>query len=94
MRSHMHKRVDARDVLQPKPERDQRMARRQRRIVIVGAPLRCAAAIRRQGDNDIAELLRAEAEGAVAQIGIGFRARPKLLAVAPTAAGGRRESNV
>ena len=39
MRAHVHERIDLRHVLQPQPEGDQRMARRQHRIVIIGAPL-------------------------------------------------------
>ncbi len=40
VRAHMHQRIGLRHVLQPQAERDQRMPRRQRRIVIVGAALR------------------------------------------------------
>ena len=76
MRAHVHERVDLRDVLQPQAERDQRMARRQWRIVIIGAPLRGAAAIGRQRDQELAEFFRAEAERAVAHIGIVRRLAP------------------
>ena len=82
VRAHMHERIGLRDVLQPKPERDQRVPRRQRRIVIVGAPFRRAAAIGRQGDDHIAELLCAEAKRAIADIGIVRQARPRLRAAA------------
>ena len=77
VRAHMHERIDTRDVLQPQPEGDQRVARRQRRIVIIGAPLRGAAAIGRQRHKDIAEPLRAETEGAVVHIGIARPDRPR-----------------
>ena len=40
VRAHVHERIGLRHVLQPQPERDQRVARRQRRIVIIGAALR------------------------------------------------------
>ena len=52
------------------------MARRQRRIVIGGAPVRGAPAIGWQCHEHIAELGDAEAEGAVADIGIGFGLAP------------------
>ncbi len=54
------------------------MARRQRGIVIVGAPLARTAAIGRQRDGDVAETPRAEAEGASAQVGIVGRLAPGL----------------
>ena len=78
VRAHVHERIGLRHVLQPQAERDQRMARRQRRIVIIGAPLRRAAAIGRQRDQKLAEFLRAETEGAVAHIGIVRRLAPGL----------------
>ena len=67
------------DVAQPEPEGEQGMARRQRRIVIGGAPVGDAPAIGRQRHEQIAELRRAEAEGAVADIGIGFRRAPRVM---------------
>ena len=39
VRAHMHDGIGTGDVPQPQPEGEQRMARRQRRIVIVGAPV-------------------------------------------------------
>ena len=55
------------------------MARRQRRIVIGGAPVGDAPAIGRQRNQQIAELRRTEAEGAVADIGIGFGRAPRVM---------------
>ena len=78
VRAHVNERVDLRDVLQPQAEGDQRMPRRQRRIVIIGAALRRAAAVRRQRDHNVAEGLRAETERAVAHIGIVCRLAPSL----------------
>ena len=71
MRAHVDQRIDLGHVSQPQAESEQRMARRQRRIVIVGAPLARAAAIGRKRDQNIAEAARAEPERAVAQVGIG-----------------------
>ena len=76
MGAHMHERVDLRHVLQPKAKGDQRMPRWQKRIVIVGAPLRGAAAIGRQRHPKLAEFLRAETEAAVAHIWIVGRLAP------------------
>ena len=70
MRAHVDQRVDLRRVLQPEPERDQRVARRQRGIVIVGAPLAGASAVGRQRDQNVAEGARAETKCAVAHIRI------------------------
>ena len=63
------------------------MARRQRRIVIVGAPVGDAPAIGRQRNQQIAELRGAEAEGAVADIGIGFGRAPGVMDGFATSAG-------
>ncbi len=77
MGTHVHERVDLRDLAQPQPEGEQRMARRQRGIVIVGAPLARAAAIGRQRDGDVAEPAGAEPERAVAHVGIVRPVRPR-----------------
>ena len=58
----MDDRVDAERLLQPEPEGEQRMARRQRRVVIVGAAVGRAAAIGGEGDGDVAEGRSAEGE--------------------------------
>ncbi len=47
VRAHMHERIGLCDMLQPQPEGDQRVPRRQRRIVIIGAALRGTSAIGR-----------------------------------------------
>ena len=73
----MHDGIGLGDVPQPQTEGEQRMARRQRRIVIGGAPVGDAPAIGRQRHEHIAELRGAEAEGAVADIGIGFGLAPR-----------------
>ena len=44
--------------------------------MIIGAAVGVAATIRRQGDDDVAEYPRAEAEGPVAQIRIAFGRTP------------------
>ncbi len=78
VRAHVNERIGLRHVLQPQPEGDQRVTRRQQRIVIIGAPFRGAAAIGRQRDQDLAEFSRAESEGAVAHVGIVGRLAPGL----------------
>ena len=50
VRPHVHQCIGLGYVLKPQPESDQRVTRRQLRIVIVGPPLRGAPAIRRQRD--------------------------------------------
>ena len=72
----MHDGVGLRDMAQPQTEGDERMARRQRRIVIGGAPVGNAPAIGWQCREHIPELGGAEAEDAVADIRIGFGLAP------------------
>ena len=79
VRAHMHDGIGIGDVPQPETEGEQGMARRQRRIVIGGAPVGDAPAIGRQRHQQIAELRCAEAEGAVADIGIGFGRAPRVI---------------
>ena len=55
MRADMDQRMAAEALPQPQAEGDERVARRQRRIVIVGAAVGGTAAIRRERDGDIAE---------------------------------------
>ena len=71
MRAHVNERVGLRDVPQPQAEGDQRMPRRQNRIVIIGAPFRGPSAIGRQRHQNIAECFRAKMKGALTHIGIG-----------------------
>ena len=78
VRAHVDERIDLGHVLQPKPEGDERVPRRQQRIVIVGAALRRAAAVGRQRDQKLAECLRAEAKAAVAHVGIVRRLAPGI----------------
>ena len=73
--AHVHQRIDLFDVTQPQHEGEERMARRQRRVVVVGAARARQAAIRRQRDDDVAELRGTESEGAVAHIRV-VRRRP------------------
>ena len=79
VRAHVNEGVDAGDLLQPQPERDQGVTRRQLRIVIIGAALRAASAIRWQRDKDIAESSRTKMEHAVAHIRIAGRLAPGLI---------------
>ncbi len=58
----MDERVDAERLAQPQAEGDQRMARRQRRVVVVGAAVGRAAAIGGQRHGDVAEGGGAEGE--------------------------------
>jgi hypothetical protein len=68
--AHVQQRVDFRDVPQPQAEGEQRMARRQGGVVIVGAAVDRASAVGHKRDNKIAEGAGAEAERAVAHVGI------------------------
>jgi len=78
MRAHVDERIGFRHVLQPEPEGDERVPRRQQRIVVVGAALRRAAAVGRQRDQKLAECLRAETKAAVAHVGIVGRLAPGI----------------
>ena len=60
MGAHVNEGVDLRDVLQPEAESKQCMARRQHRIVIVGASLARSSTVWRKSDEDISELAHAE----------------------------------
>lgn len=62
MGADMDDRLHAERLLQPQAESDQFVARRQRRVMIVGAPVRRAATIRRQRHGDVAEGGRTEGE--------------------------------
>jgi hypothetical protein len=75
VRAHVNHGVEI--VLQPEAERHQGMARRQGRIVVVGAAAAGAAAIGREGDGDVAEGYCAETERAVLHIGIRFGLAPR-----------------
>ena len=79
MRAHVHDCVDFGTLAQPEAERDQRMARRQRRVVIIGAALICAPTIGRQRDQRIAERARPEAKRVLAYIGVGGGRSPRCL---------------
>ena len=76
VRAHVDERIGARDMAQPQAERDQRMAWRQHRIVIIGAAFLRAAAVGRQRDHDVAAGFDAKAEDAVAAIRIVCRLAP------------------
>ena len=76
VRAHVDDGVDPDDVPQPEPERQQRMARRQGRVVIVRAPARRPAAVGRQRDDGVAEAAGAEAERTGPRIGVEFRRAP------------------
>ena len=63
MRADMDERVAAEALLQPQAEGDQFVARRQLRVVIVGAAVGRAAAVGRERHGDVAEARGAEGEG-------------------------------
>src|ERR1700730_1986863 len=75
----MDQRVSLEGVSQPQPERHQGVARRQRGIMIVGAPLGRTPAVRWQRDDDVAANDDAKPESAVAYIGIVGRIAPRLV---------------
>jgi hypothetical protein len=79
----MHDRVGLGDVLQPEPEGEHRVARRQRRVVIGGAAVARASAVRRQRHDDIAEARRTETEGAIVKVGIVIGLAPCSVDRAP-----------
>ncbi len=78
VRTHVHQRIGLRHMAQPQREGEERMAGRQRGVVIVGTPVARAAAIGRQRDGDVAEAAGAESERAIAQVGIVGRIAPGL----------------
>jgi hypothetical protein len=63
-------------VPEAKAKGEKRMAWRKRRIVVRGAAVADIATLRRQGDEDLAEARDAEAEGAIADIGVVFGRAP------------------
>ncbi len=71
VRPHVNDGVDPVSVLQPEPEGEERMTRRQGGIVIVGAAIARAPAIGRQRHRDVAEALRTKSERAIRRIRIG-----------------------
>ena len=86
MRADMDERVDAELAAQPEAEGDQCVARRQGRVVIVGAAIGRAAAIGRERDGDVAEGRGAEGESASDLAG----SAPRRLAAAADRAVGRQ----
>ena len=62
MRADMDQRMTAELFAQPQAEGDQRMARRQRGVVVVGTAVGGASAIGGEGDGDVAEGRGAEGE--------------------------------
>ena len=79
VRAHVDERIGFHHVLQPQPERDQSMARRQTRIVIIGAPFIGAAAIGWQRDPNVAKFPSAETKRAVAKIRIACWLAPRIM---------------
>ncbi len=83
VRPHMQQRIGLHHVTQPHPEGEQRVARRQRRVMVGRAPVACAPAVGGQRHEQIAEAGRTEAEGAVAEVGIVSRIAPGRVDAAP-----------
>ena len=74
VRADMDDGVDAERLAQPQAEGDEVVARRQRRVVIVGATVRRAAAVRRECDGDVAEGRGAEGEGCLSSLALAATA--------------------
>src|SRR5215467_10714499 len=83
----MQERIGLEAAAQPKAEGEEGVARWERRIVIGGTALMNIAAVWRQRDEDVAETGGAEAEGAVAHIGIAFRIAPRRRDATPCFSG-------
>ena len=76
MRPHMHERMNILHVAQPKSECNQRMSRRQRRIVIVHAPISSRSAIGRERNHDITETARTKMECPRPHVGVASGIAP------------------
>ena len=74
--AHVHDRIDLGAVPQPQAEGQERMARRQCRVVVFGAARRRAPAVRRQRDDHVAAWDGAKPERTVPDIRIVIRVAP------------------
>src|SRR5215469_9249094 len=70
MRAHVDEGIDLRNVPKPKAEREQRVARRQSRVVIVGSTISRASSVWRECDEDVPEGARAKTKRAVTHVAV------------------------
>src|SRR5262245_62467825 len=70
MRAHVDEGVDLRNVPKPKAEREQRVARRQSRVVIVSSTIGRASSVWRECDEDVSEGARAKTKCAVTHVAV------------------------
>src|SRR5262249_28068841 len=70
MRAHVDESIDLHNVPKPKAEREQRVARRQSRVVIVGSTISRASSVRREPDEDVPEAPRAKTKCAVTHVAV------------------------
>src|SRR6516164_8303487 len=70
MRAHVDEGIDLRNMPKPKAEREQRVARRQSRVVIVGSTISRASSVWRECDEDVSEAPRAKTKCAVTHLAV------------------------
>jgi hypothetical protein len=70
MRAHVDEGIDLRNVPKPKAEREQRVARRQSRVVVVGSTISRASSVWREYDEDVPEGARAKAKCALTHVAV------------------------
>ena len=70
MRAHVDEGIDLRNVPKPKAEREQRVARRQSRVVIVGSTISRASSVWGECNKDVPEGPRAKTKCAVTHVAV------------------------
>ena len=79
MGAHVDERIGLGDVPKPKPEREQRVPRRQGRIVVVRSAIARTSAVRRKCHQHVAECARAEPERTVTHVGVVLGTTPYVV---------------
>src|SRR5262249_55643734 len=70
VRAHVDEGIDLRNMPKPKAEREQRVAWRQSRVVIIGSTIRRASSVWRECDDDVPEAPRAKTKCAVSYVAV------------------------
>ena len=70
VRAHVDEDIDLRNMPKPKAEREQRVARRQSRVMVVGSTISRASSVRREGDEDVPEGACAKTKCAVTHLAV------------------------
>src|SRR5215469_11616256 len=70
MRAHVDEGIDLRNMPKPKAEREQRVARRQSRVVIVDPTISRASSVWRECDDDVPETPHAKTKCAVTHVAV------------------------